>query len=172
MSNAVSRDRELFAEDAMSETTLKHAIRENSATSTDWRILVVWNNGNPEYVKAGKSGLDPVTFVTRKEAEEHKAWLIDGMGDDAQSINVVAGPEIQEAAVNKELAELRSLLCEQMRDGRAARKETNKVEYARNVLYKALNDLMADGKVDQAIAALKYVEPSITKLDRNPHMPK
>ena len=58
----------------------------------NWAILVVWMNGEEEYVKQG-IGTEIARF-TKRQAQEQREFLWMGMeGDpDVQSVNVVRYP--------------------------------------------------------------------------------
>lgn len=52
-------------------------------------IKVVWLDGEEEYLK---EGAEPASFVNRARAEEMKSFMLEGMSDEVQSINVVPYP--------------------------------------------------------------------------------
>lgn len=52
-------------------------------------ILVVWLDGEQEYLKEGRS---TATFPSRKAAEGWREFMLEGMADEVQSINVVPTP--------------------------------------------------------------------------------
>lgn len=54
-------------------------------------ILVIWKNGEEEYVKQGLS-YTPARFSSRARANERKRFLEMGADDDIQSINLVPYP--------------------------------------------------------------------------------
>ncbi len=64
----------------------------------NWAILVVWSNGEEEYVKQG-IGTEVARF-TKAEAVEQREFLWMGMeGDpDVQSVNVVRYPKRRKKA--------------------------------------------------------------------------
>lgn len=54
--------------------------------SRRWKILVVWKNGDVEYVAQGN---DDAIFTSREKAEETAELAKMGMSDQVQSIIVV-----------------------------------------------------------------------------------
>ncbi len=55
-----------------------------------WAVLVVWKDGNVEYLHEGHR---IATFRRRPEANTQREFLLIGMEDDVQSINVVKAPK-------------------------------------------------------------------------------
>ena len=53
-------------------------------------ILVIWSNGESEYLKEGLT-TDPARFTLR-QAREQRDFMLIGMEDEVQSINVVPFP--------------------------------------------------------------------------------
>jgi len=54
-------------------------------------VLVVWNDGDEEYLKDGMS-TKPARFTSRQQAKEQADFMKMGMDDECQSINVVPYP--------------------------------------------------------------------------------
>jgi len=51
-----------------------------------YKILVVWEDGTEEYLKQGDKD---AIFHSKKEATNQKEFMLMGMEDEVQSINVV-----------------------------------------------------------------------------------
>lgn len=51
-------------------------------------VLVVWKDGEEEYVKQGLSNRVAV-FPSRRRAQEMRDFMLEGMSDEVQSINIV-----------------------------------------------------------------------------------
>lgn len=57
-------------------------------------IKVIWLDGSEEYVLRGICGSGPIAlFPNRERAEEQRAFMLEGIADEVQSINVVMAPE-------------------------------------------------------------------------------
>jgi hypothetical protein len=54
-----------------------------------YAILVTWLDGEEEYLKEGLSGTVIARFHSRKEAKEQKEFMLMGMSDEVDSIDVV-----------------------------------------------------------------------------------
>lgn len=52
-------------------------------------IKVVWLDGREEYLK---ESTEPASFVNRARADEMKSFMLEGMSDEVQSINIVPYP--------------------------------------------------------------------------------
>ena len=55
-----------------------------------WAILVVWKYGGCEYVKSGSR---TAVFSSRRKAREMSDFMLGGMADEVQSMNVVQAPQ-------------------------------------------------------------------------------
>ena len=53
-------------------------------------ILVIWADGEQEYLKQGVAHV--VRFSSRKRAQEQREFMLMGMDEDVQSVNVVPFP--------------------------------------------------------------------------------
>lgn len=53
-------------------------------------ILVIWPDGEQEYVKEGAR---IAVFLSRKGAESWRDFMLEGIADEVQSINVVPAPK-------------------------------------------------------------------------------
>jgi hypothetical protein len=53
-----------------------------------WAVLVVWLDGEEEYLHPGTSG-DVAIFPSRERAQEQRDFMWIGMEGECQSINVV-----------------------------------------------------------------------------------
>lgn len=65
---------------------------------TRFAIKVIWLNGEEELLKTGHSGR-VADFPSRDRAEAQRDFMLEGMADEVQSINVVpypAGQEVQD----------------------------------------------------------------------------
>ena len=58
---------------------------------TNWAILVIWKNGDEEYLHEGLSSRT-ARFASRSDAIEQTKFMKMGMEDEVQSINVVPYP--------------------------------------------------------------------------------
>lgn len=56
--------------------------------SKRWTVLVIWNDGREEYLKAGWGDMTAV-FPSPLRAQEQANFLRKGIAGDVQSINVV-----------------------------------------------------------------------------------
>lgn len=54
-----------------------------------YSVLVVWLDGEREYLKQGSR---TAIFSSRSRAEEQRDFMLEGMEEDVQSINVVPAP--------------------------------------------------------------------------------
>ncbi len=54
-----------------------------------YAILVVWKDGNEEYLKEGYSD-KPAIFLSKSSAKEQAEFMYMGMEEEVQSINVVS----------------------------------------------------------------------------------
>lgn len=55
-----------------------------------YAILVIWPDGEEEYLKTGaKPDGKTATFPSRKRADGMRDFMMEGMADEVQSINVV-----------------------------------------------------------------------------------
>lgn len=52
-----------------------------------WLILVVWENGETEYLKEGDK---LAIFYSKTKAEQTRDFMLQGMEEEVQSINVVS----------------------------------------------------------------------------------
>lgn len=59
--------------------------------ATRWAILVIWKNGQEDYVKQGLS--DVIATFSRADAIEQTKFMKIGMDGDCQSINIVPAPK-------------------------------------------------------------------------------
>lgn len=57
----------------------------------DWAILVIWKDGEEEYLHEGL-GTTTARFRSRNDAIEQTKFMKMGMDDEVQSINVVPYP--------------------------------------------------------------------------------
>lgn len=58
-------------------------------------VLVIWKGGEREYLKEGEQGGEPARFANRKSAKEMRDFMLVGMSEDVQSVNVVPYPAPQ-----------------------------------------------------------------------------
>lgn len=63
-----------------------------SRTPTPWAILVIWQDGDEEYLKQGMSAI-PAKFSNRNDAIEQTKFMKIGMEGEVQSINIVPYPK-------------------------------------------------------------------------------
>lgn len=69
------------------------AAQESQHAPQRFSILVVWKNGDEEYLVRGLCAHGPVAlFQSRESAEDQRAFLLEGIADEVQSINVVSAP--------------------------------------------------------------------------------
>jgi hypothetical protein len=61
-----------------------------------WAILVVWNDGEEEYLHEGL-GTQAARFSSRIEAQRQADFMKIGMSDETQSISVVRFPRLHPA---------------------------------------------------------------------------
>lgn len=54
-----------------------------------YAIKVIWLEGDEEYLKEGRK---TAQFANRERAEKMKSFMLEGMSDEVQSINVVPFP--------------------------------------------------------------------------------
>jgi hypothetical protein len=59
--------------------------------SNGFAILVICKNGDEEYLKQGLS-FTPARFSSRRASVEQKQFMLQGMDEDVQSVNVVPFP--------------------------------------------------------------------------------
>jgi urease gamma subunit len=62
------------------------AISERMTMNTQYKILVIWNDSTMEYLKDGRK---VAMFSSRQRAEAQRDFMLEGMSDEVQSINVV-----------------------------------------------------------------------------------
>ena len=62
--------------------------------SQRWAVLVVWENGEEEYLKQGLGSA--VATFTKQAARDQVEFMKIGMEGDCQSINVVPAPPTKE----------------------------------------------------------------------------
>lgn len=62
------------------------------AAGPRFALLVVWKDGEQEFLKEGPSGGPPAHFANRRRAEEMRDFMLEGMSEEVQSINVVSHP--------------------------------------------------------------------------------
>lgn len=55
-----------------------------------WAIKVIWDDGEDEYLKQGSR---VAVFPSRERAQEMRDFMMEGMSDECQSINVVPAPK-------------------------------------------------------------------------------
>lgn len=64
-----------------------------SAQSQRWAVLVVHKDGEQGYLIRGLCSRGPIAlFPSREAAEEQRQFLLEGISDEVQSINVVPAP--------------------------------------------------------------------------------
>jgi hypothetical protein len=61
-----------------------------------YAILVTWLDGSEEYLKQGLSGTNVARFHSRKEAKKQKDFMLIGMSDEVESIDIVSYHEHRE----------------------------------------------------------------------------
>ena len=71
--------------------------------SQRYAILVIWENGEEEYLKEGLVNI--AKFSSRQRAQEQKDFMLMGMEDEVQSINVVPFPRKQDQEAAQRLKE-------------------------------------------------------------------
>lgn len=54
-----------------------------------YAIKVIWLEGDEEYLEEGDK---TASFTNRERAEEMKSFMLEGMSEEVQSINVVSLP--------------------------------------------------------------------------------
>jgi hypothetical protein len=62
--------------------------------SDRWKILVIWLDGDQEYLKDGKRPDGAVATFSREAADRQRDFMLAGMSDEVQSINVVRSGEV------------------------------------------------------------------------------
>ena len=54
-----------------------------------WAIVVIWLDGEEEYLKAGLGPEKVALFSSHYHAGKMKEFMLEGMSDEVQSINIV-----------------------------------------------------------------------------------
>lgn len=66
-----------------------------------WALLVIWKDGDEEYLCDGL-GDRPTRFVSSARAADQRDFMLMGMDDEVQSINVVPYPREKSASARAE----------------------------------------------------------------------
>lgn len=68
--------------------------------NTGFAVKVIWKDGEEELLCEGMTD-KPARFLRRTDAQHHRDFMLIGMEDEVQSINVVAYPAGQKGEKGK-----------------------------------------------------------------------
>ena len=54
-----------------------------------WKVKVIWLNGKEEFLQMGINPGTDAVFMLKSKAQEQASFLLEGIREDVQSINVV-----------------------------------------------------------------------------------